>query len=255
MSSLAIMRLSIIENLRRKEFYVILVLIIGLAVWMQAINLGTPGAGKFAKDIVMQVIWLASFALAVPLAARQVFSDVEQKTVYVLMSRPIHRWHYIFGRALGAIAASIICFTGLFAVLILMLSAKGAATIADPSLWQAYFLQVAALVMLCAIAVLFSVVASPAGAVTFSLLILAAMRYGAPSILNKIEQMAGILRGIAWTVYLALPHFEFFNMSQRVVHGWGALPTGLFVQILIYGAAYSVFTTAFAALIFRKRWL
>lgn len=252
MSSFAIARLSVIETIRRKEFYVVLVLVIGLAAWIQTMNMG---AGRFAKDIVMQVTWLASFALAVPLASRQIASDLEQKTVYVLMSRPIHRWNYVLGRALGAIAASVFCFTGLFMVLVLMLITKGAASLADPSLWQAYALQVTALVMLCSMTVFFSTVATPSGAVTFSLLILAAMRYGAPSILNRIEQMASVSRGIAWTVYLALPHFEFFNMSQRVVHGWGALPAGTFIQILVYGVVYSAFVIGFASVIFRRRWL
>ena len=255
MDIFAITRLSLIETLRRKEFYVVLVLVLGLAIWMHMMNVGLSGAGRFAKDIVMQVVWLASFALAVPLATRQISSDLEHKTVYVLASRPIPRWHYVFGRTLGAVVASLICFTAFYAVLLLMLLAKGAATITDSSLWQAYFLQVMALVMLCCVTVLFSVTATPSGAVTFSLLILAMMRYGGPAILNRIEQMSGFVREVAWFIFLILPHFEFFSMSQRVVHGWGALPIGLFLEILAYGAAYSLVITALAALTFRRRWL
>lgn len=255
MGSLAIARLSLIETLRRKEFYVVFVLVLGLAAWMSMLNFNSSGTGRFAKDIVMQVIWLASFALSVPLAARQISSDVEQKTVYVLVSRPIHRWQYVVGRAIGAAAASVVCFTSMFLVLMLMLMTKGAASIADPGLWQAFFLQVVALVMLCSIAVCFSVVATPGGAVTFSLLLLMMMRYGSSSMLNRIEQMPAFAREIAWGVYIALPHFEFFNISQRVVHGWGALPTGLFLQSLCYGIACSVFFTTLAAAAFRRRWL
>jgi len=255
--SLAIARLSIVEILRRKEFYVVLVLVIGLAAWMQTMNLGASGTGRFAKDIVMQVVWLASFALAVPLAARQIVTDVEQKTIYVLMSRPIHRWHYVFGRVGGAAAASAICFTSLFLVLVLMLLAKGVAGIADPGLWQAFALQITALVMICSIAVFFSTFATSAGTVTFSLLLLLMTRYGGPSILDRIESASnlGIFRDVFWGVYLALPHFEFFNISQRVVHGWGVLPSGVFLQIMAYGVAYSVFVAALAAVVFRRRWL
>ena len=255
MGSLAIARLSVVETLRRKEFYVVLVLVLGLAGWMLMLNLGSSGAGRFAKDIVMQAIWLASFALAVPLAARQISSDVEQKTVYVLMSRPIHRWHYVVGRALGASAASIVCFASMFAVLVIMLLAKGAGSIADMGLWQAFILQIAALVMLCSLAVCISVVATPGGAVTFSLILLLVTRYGSASILSRIEHMPAVARETAWAVYIALPHFEFFNISQRVVHGWGALPADIFLQSLVYGFVCSVFFTTLAAVIFRKRWL
>ena len=158
---------------------------------------------------------------------------------------------------MGAAAAAVACFASLFFVLVVMLLVKGVHSLADAGLWQAFALQVVALVMLCAIAVFFSTCATSAGAVTFSLLLLILMRYGGPAALSRIEAMVnqGFLREAAWAVYLAMPHFEFFNITQRVVHGWGPLPLGLFVQVLAYGAGYSVFAIALAALLFRRRWL
>ncbi len=255
MGSLAIARLSVLETLRRKEFYIVLVLVLGLAGWMYMLNLTSSGTGRFAKDIVMQVIWLASFALTVPLAARQISSDVEQKTIYVLLSRPIHRWQYVLGRELGAIFASVICFTSMFAVLVLMLVVKGVGSVTDLSLWQAYILQVMALVTLCSLTLCLSTVSTPGGAITFSLLVLLATRYGSAAILNRVEQMPAASRDVAWGAYLLIPHFEFFNISQRVVHGWGGLPVGLFIQAVIYGLICSLFFVALAAAVFRKRWL
>lgn len=255
MGCLAVMRLSVIETLRRKEFYVVLVLVFLLAVWMMSMNPGGSGAGRFAKDIVMQVIWLASFALAAPLAARQIAADLEHKSIYVIMSRPIHRWHYVFGRTGGAAAAAVVCFCSMFVVLITMLGLKGPQEFADPSMWQAFALQLAALVMLSSVSVFFSTFSTPAGSITFSIVILAAMRYGGPAILHRIESMAGAAQGIAYTGYLVLPHFEFFNMAQRVVHGWGPLPMSLFGQVLLYGLVYSLSITSLAAWIFKKRWL
>lgn len=256
MGSIAIAKLTILETIRRKEFYVVLILIAALAVWMQAMNLSSSGAGRFAKDIVMQVAWLASFALAAPLAVRQISSDVEQKTVYVLVSRPIHRRDYVFGRALGASAASVICFTGLFLMLLLMLMVKGSGTLTDAALWQAYALQVVALMVLCSTAVFFSTFASPGGAVTFSMMILILTRYGGPAMIKQIENsQAGIGRQTAWWGYMMLPHYDFFNIGQRVVHGWGALPTVVFAQLVVYGILYSVAMTALASSVFRKRWI
>lgn len=250
-----IARLSVIETLHRKEFYVVLVLVVGLAVWMQAMNIGSSAEGRFAKDIVMQVTWLASFALAVPLAVRQISSDLEQKTLYILASRPIHRWQYVAGRTVGASAASVACFLCLFLVLLAMLSIHGAANLADASLWQAFALQVLALVMLCSLTIMFSTVVTSGAAVTFSLITLLVMRYAGPSILHVIEGLPEAVGKALWFVYLMLPHFEFFNISQRVVHGWGALPIGLFLQVVAYGIVYAAVSVGVAALIFRRRWL
>lgn len=255
MGCVAIARLTVIETLRRREFYIVVGLVAGLAVWIQMMNVDTSAAGRFSKDIVMQVTWLASFALAVPLAARQIGSDLEHKTVYVLASRAIHRRNYVLGRTIGAVWASVACFAGLFGVLIFMLLLKGAGSIGDPALWQAFFFQVIALTMVCSIAVLLSTVFTSGGSIAFTLMILAIMKYGGQALLHKVEEMSGALQQVAWATYLIAPHFEFFDVSQRVVHGWGALPMSLFAQIAVYGVAYSIVCVSLAAIIFRRRWL
>lgn len=255
MGCVAIARLSLLEILRRKEFYVVLVLVVVLGIWMSSMELGSTGAGRFAKDIVMQVIWLCSFGLAAPLAARQIGSDIESKSIYVIMSRRLNRWEYVLGRTIGASISAFICFAGMFAVLLAVISLKDASQLSDPSLWQAFALQLTALMMLSAVAVLFSTFSTASGAVTFSILLLGVMRYGGPALLHKIEAMHGVGQGIAYSSYLLMPHFEFFNISQRVVHGWGALPTGAFVGVLAYGLLYSLSATMLGAVVFKKRWL
>lgn len=255
MRCLALSYLSLVETLRRKEFYVVLVLIVLLAAWLQIANLGASHAGRFSREIVMQVAWLASFALAVPLAARQIPTDVEQRTAYILLARPIPRWQYIAGRGLGAVLAAVACFTALFLVLIVMLVAKGGTGIFDQALWQAYALQVCALTLLCSISLSLSCVFSPAAAVTFALVLLCVTRYGGQSLMLGIETMAGVRQYAAWAAYLALPHFEFFDISRRFVHGWGPLPMNAFVPILAYGLGYAVFAATCASLTFRRKWL
>lgn len=255
MGCLAIAQLSVIETLRRKEFYVVLVLIVLLAIWLQVANIGASQAGRFSREIVMQVAWLASFALAAPLAARQIPSDVEQRTAYILLARPIPRWHYVAGRGLGSVFAAVVCFTGLFLVLLGMMTLRGGTAVLDTTLWQAYALQVTALTLLCSITVFFSCACSPAGAITFALLMLGVTRYGGHSLMEMIEHLSGLQQYLAWAVYLGLPHFEFFDVSRRFVHGWGPLPFSTFAQILIYGVAYAVASGAMGTLVFRRKWL
>ncbi|MHB1458211.1 MAG: ABC transporter permease [Armatimonadota bacterium] len=253
MASISIAFLSIIETMRRKEFYVILILILGLAGWMAVLDTSMPGSGRFAKQIVMQVVWLVSIALAVSLSARQVPTDLEQKTVYVLMSRPITRTQYIIGRILGAASASIICFTLLFLVLILMMLLKGIPGIGDPALWESYILQITAIFMICSITVLFSVTGTSAGAVTLMFLIYVVMRYWGYAVPEKIAAMVPSLKIPVWFVYLLMPHFEFMDISQRVVHSLGVLPLKIFLGVVFYAGVYTIFISSAASVLFRKR--
>lgn len=253
MASISIAFLSIIETMRRKEFYVILILILGLAVWMAVLDTSMPGSGRFAKQIVMQVVWLVSIALAVTLSARQIPTDLDQKTVYVLMSRPISRTQYVIGRILGAAFTSILCFTSLFLVLILMMLLKGIPGISDPTLWESYILQIAAILMICSITVFFSVVGTSAGAVTLMFLIYAVMRYWGYVVPAKIAVMMPLLKIPVWFIYLLMPHFEFMDISQRVVHSLGVLPSKIFLGVVFYAGVYSVFVSSAASVLFRKR--
>ncbi|MCL6629526.1 MAG: hypothetical protein K6U00_07995, partial [Armatimonadetes bacterium] len=92
---------------------------------------------------------------------------------------------------------------------------------------------------------------------TYALLLLVVTRYGGNLLVDRIEAMssANVLREILWFGYLILPHFEFFNLSQRVVHGWGPLPLNLFGPVVAYGIVYALLLTGLAAMIFRRRWL
>lgn len=247
--------LSIKEILRRKEFYVLLILIVALATWMYFLDLSTPGSGRFAKHVVMQVVWLVSIVLAATISARQIPTDIEQKSIYVLVARPITRQQYVVGRILGSIMASIACFVSLFIVLIIMLALKGSADLIDPSLWQAFILQIACLCVICSITVLLSIVGTSAGAITLMLLIYAGMRYWGYIMPDKIASLASVSKYIAWVIYLAMPHFEFMDMSQRVVHSWGPLPFIVFIIVLLYCAIYSILAGSVAATIFKRRWL
>lgn len=120
---------------------------------------------------------------------------------------------------IGASGASCLCLIGLFLVLVVMLFSKGDAALADAMLWQALVLQLAALFMVCSLAVFFSSFSTTAGAVAFSFMALFIMRYGAKSLADIIQGISGIGRHGIWWLYLIMPHFEFFNVTQRFVHG------------------------------------
>jgi hypothetical protein len=39
-------------------------------------------------------------------------------------------------------------------------------------------------------------------------------------------------------LYYALPHFELFDLRRRIIHDWGPVAPGIFVQILLYGLLF-----------------
>ena len=52
---------------------------------------------------------------------------------------------------------------------------------------------------------------------------------------------------------LSYPHAEFFDMRQRVIHGWGAVDGAAFAAVLCYAAVYVTAVLATAALVLGRR--
>ena len=54
-------------------------------------------------------------------------------------------------------------------------------------------------------------------------------------------------------VYWLAPHAEFFDMRQRLVHGWGGVEAGVFLAVVGYAIFYSGTLLLGARLLFNRK--
>ena len=54
-------------------------------------------------------------------------------------------------------------------------------------------------------------------------------------------------------VYAIAPHFEFFDLRQRIVHSWDCVGVGVMLVVVAYAVLCSAALLSIAALLFRKR--
>jgi hypothetical protein len=54
-------------------------------------------------------------------------------------------------------------------------------------------------------------------------------------------------------LYYLLPHFELFDLRQRLVHDWGPAPWPVVAGVLLYGALMSATFVLLAWLGYRRR--
>jgi hypothetical protein len=78
--------------------------------------------------------------------------------------------------------------------------------------------------------------------------------YGA-SLKSLGEGLAFPARTACTVFYYALPHFEFFDMRQRLVHEWGPAPLWLAAALAVYAALYTFVFLAAAWMGFKRRTL
>ncbi|MDQ6621989.1 MAG: hypothetical protein M3Y86_00690 [Verrucomicrobiota bacterium] len=270
------------ELSRLRVFYVLLlfalVLIAG-SVFMA--RLSFQQEFQILKDISLGAISIFTSILAIAASARLLPQDVEDRTVYTILARPVLRIEYLAGKLLGVLlllAISTLVMGGLFFAVLYFReqSALAAAAHQTPGLPPEQIDEALRAVraagfrpdLLAALGVIFIKAAVLASLTLFIstfasssifTIVVAAFVYlighlqGTAREFWLQEQGAGWLtRVFLGCVALVFPDLQLFNFTDQVVAG-AAIPTGLFAEAILLGCFYVVIYLLFSAAVFAKK--
>lgn len=82
---------------------------------------GVSGLQMFMKDMAFSAVALFSTILAVLISARQLPEEVQRRTIYLLLARPVSRWQMLLAKFLAAWVCSIMVYSILTAAAVLLL--------------------------------------------------------------------------------------------------------------------------------------
>ncbi len=223
-----------LETFRRKDVYVVLVLMGLMIAGAAAFGFfGVRGLEVFLRDVTFTVIGLFSTVLAVIVAARQIPEEVQRRTLYPLMARPISRWQLLLGKWVAASLTAILAFLLLAAAARILLACFGVAV--ETIFWQYLLLKSLGLVWLCALTVALSVLMTHGAAVVLSLILaLGSGAFTRIALLYHVE--TGVWNAFANVLYGLLPHYDFFDLGRKVTYGWDPVPG----WVLGYLASYAL---------------
>lgn len=246
-----------------------LVSLVGFAVALfgASLLLGQLSAGqdvKIIKDIGLSVIELSGVLMAVLLGVGLVAKEIERRSIYPLLARPIRRADFIVGKYLGLVATLTVNVVVMTMALYLVLAYLGAvspesvrrswdAPALDPAIMTASLLIVAELAVLTAVALFFSTFSSSAlWSTLFSLGV-----YVAGSMSTQLRELAAAVGSQAAGVFggfvgVILPAFSAFDVKGQVVHGL-AVPPSFLAFTVGYAAAYAAAVVLAAAVVFSRR--
>jgi hypothetical protein len=90
------------EAVRNRVLYVLLffAILILLGAWV-ASSLAIFGQEKIVRDLGVGAINIISVLIAVFVGVGLVYNDLDKKTIYTIVSKPISRWHFLVGKFLG----------------------------------------------------------------------------------------------------------------------------------------------------------
>jgi len=205
------------ETNRNRVMYVLLL----FAVLM---ILGSVTMGKLAlrdpviliMDLGLAAISLFGMIIAVYLGVTVVHRELEQKTVYFIIPKPLHRVEFLLGKFMGMCATLIIQIAVMSAVFFLVLTAYGASP--SVTLFKALVLIGAEVLVILSVALLLSSLTGPilAGFLSLALFVLGRssefMRQLASSGKTGWSALDTMLNG----AYYVLPDFHLFAVSGAV---------------------------------------
>ena len=254
------------ESIRDRVFYNLLlfaVLLVGAAVLIGQMTAGQDL--KIIKDLGLAATSLFGLFIAVFVGIGLVWKEVERRSVYSLLAKPVRRFELVLGKYLG-LAFTLLVNVAVMAVvlyLLLALMRAGAtetvragwefeAPALDPALLKVFLLIYVQLLLVTAIALFFSTFAGPmvSMALTFGFYVIGHFN-------ADLKHFDAVVTSapIVWllrSLYYLLPNLAPFDISAKVVHGQ-PVPAGYLLMTIGYAAAYIAFLLAASSYIFSRR--
>lgn len=203
-------------------------------------------------NLGLTAISVFGIVIAIFIGIGLVSKEIEKRTLYTVLARPVHRWEFLLGKFFGLSGTLVVntaCMaTGFFAALLFLAHRFEAA---DGWLLLALYFIVLQFCVITAITLFFSTFSTPLLSAVFTLSIFVIGTF-AEDLRTFAALMHGPARWLAFAVAHLVPNFAALNVISTVAHG-NAIPGRLIAYNTVYAVFYAAAAIAGAALIFERR--
>lgn len=250
----AIAAVVIRELYRRKDFYVLFVLTALITLVLGSVNFfSEEKVVRYLKETCLFLIWVSSIVIAITTAARQIPAERENRTLFPLLAKPVTRNHVVLGKFLGCWYASGLC---LFVFYLFFAVISGAREHAWPiaHYFQGFMLHWFLLGVVTALALLGSIVfAAPSSNNTITLVVVTGILLLAGHLNKMALNLSEPMHTLVYAIYYALPHLEFFDMRELIIHSRPTVPWLIWLAALLYATVYVAIFLSATCFLFRKK--
>jgi ABC-type transport system involved in multi-copper enzyme maturation permease subunit len=251
------------EAVRNKILYLLLlfaVLLLGGTYWFSQGALHEQL--RVIRDVGLGGIEVFGVLIAIFIGVNLVYKELDRKTVFALIPKPIHRYEFILGKYIGmlitlAVLMAIMSAT-LFTVLNLGVFYFGGDN-DNATILRAILLLFGEVAVTTAVAVLFSSFSSPilSGALTLGIVVVGHFTPELRELIGKLG--SGGLRVLLGSALRLFPDLNLFYVSGAMVEGHRVSVHGAYVDWSyvgvagLYGAFYCACALALAMIVFSRR--
>jgi ABC-type transport system involved in multi-copper enzyme maturation permease subunit len=199
------------------------------------------------------LIWLASLVIAITTTARQIPAERESRTIFPLLAKPVGRGEFIMGKFAGCWLACGLCLL-VFYFFFGLLSASREHAWPLAAYYQAIWLHWICLAIVIAMVLLGSVVFTATSSnATISFIGVVGILFAGGHLNTVALAMRGFRGEVVYGIYYLIPHLEWFDVRDFIVHDWPPIEWLACAEATVYGLFYSAMLLCCAWLVFRRR--
>jgi ABC-type transport system involved in multi-copper enzyme maturation permease subunit len=202
-------------------------------------------------NVGLSSISLFGVIIAIFIGIGLVSKEIEKKTLYTILSRPVRRWEFIVGKYLGLIMTLVVNTALMTAGFYIALMITNGLHKTDSLLLVAIYFTVLQFLIVTALTVLFSTFSSPIFSAIFAFALFVIGTFA-----EDLKNFAAISKGAAKLLATAaaylMPNFASLNVIAQTAHDQG-IGGRLILFNTLYAMLYSASAVAAAVLIFERR--
>ncbi len=227
-----------------------------LLMMVAAIAVGQISIGIEQTVIVslgLSAISVIGLLIAVFIGVALVSKEMDKRTLYALLAKPVRRWEFLLGKFAGLVLTLAVNTAAMaLGLLLVMIYVKHALVRSDAVVLVAVYFILLKLALVVALALMFSCFTTPLLAILFTVGLYIVGLYVQELRNLPVNVMSPAMAAFTkWLSYL-LPNFENFNVMAMAAHG-RAVPGAFILQNTLYTVVYCTIVLTAAAAVFSRR--
>ena len=242
------------ELIRRKDAYVLFIITALLTILSGSVHFfGDLKMVRYVKELCILLVWISSVVIAVTLTARQIYVERESRTLFSLLSKPVSRDQVIIGKFFGcwfACGFALLAFYGFFVVT----AASRGEHWRIPEYFQAFWMHWIMLGVIVAMVLCGSLIfTAPSSNATISLVVVIGILMLGRHLAKIALHMGQPAQNLTLAVFYAMPHLEFYDLRDLIIHDWPLVKWSAVLLATLYGSVYAAAFLGLACFFFRRK--
>ena len=247
MVAIAIARQTVREALRRRVFWIFLIVAVFLIGLGPVLGFLTPKESQtIMRSLGLAVILLAGLFITIVTCIYLIPVEIERRTIYTVLSKPVQRFEFVLGKFLGGFAIVFLSVAAMGVVFLALIYFQTTTVGPDQGVLRWLVSGKFPREMVLGVVLTF-----------FQMMLLAALTIFfstfAPPVLNFFMSFSVFIVGNI--IHYMLPNFGNFNIQNAIIHPTSQITNeGVFIRNnIVYAIIYSAVLLILAVIIFDRR--